>query len=155
MTTTYSENWTYYDVDGLTLADVAAAISHLPEAGSCQWHPIYSYTTDADGKVDSFTVTCPYTITMPNWTGRSSASAEAQAEWDRWYEALERHERGHIDDTAWMFDNMEDTMIGMTPSEADGQFGKFVYDAQRASDQYDAETNHGLNYGTVMDTSIE
>ena len=154
MTTTFSENWTNYDVSGQTLADVAAAISHLPEAGTCAWHASYTYTTDTDGKIDSFPVTCPYTITMPNWTDKASASTEAQAEWDRWYAALEKHERGHIDATAWMFDNMDDTMIGLTPTDAEGQFGKFVYDAQQASDRYDTDTNHGLNEGTVMDTSI-
>ena len=154
MTTTYSENWNYYDVAGPTLADVASAIAHLPEAGTCAWQPTYTYTTDSDGKVDSFPVTCPYAITMPNWTDKSSASPEAQAEWDRWYAALEKHERGHIDATSWMFDNMDESMIGLTPTEAEGQFGKFVYDAQQASDRYDAETNHGLNEGTVMDTSI-
>jgi predicted secreted Zn-dependent protease len=157
MSTTYSENWVYYDVSGATLADVAASISHLPEAGRCEWHPTYTYTTDEHGKVDSFTVDCPYTITMPNWTDKYSASPEAQAEWDRWYEALERHERGHVEATAWIFDNMDDPdvgVIGMTPADAQGQFGKFVYDAQQASDRYDDETNHGLNDGTVMDTSI-
>jgi predicted secreted Zn-dependent protease len=154
MATTYSENWTHYDVSGPTLADVAAAISHLPEAGTCAWHPSYTYTTDADGKIDSFPVTCPYTITMPNWTDKANASTAAQSEWDRWYAALETHERGHIEATAWIFDNMDDTMIGLTPTDAQGQFGKFEYDAQQASDRYDAETNHGLNEGTVMDTSI-
>jgi len=154
MTTTFSDNWNHYDVSGQTLADVAAAISHLPEAGTCAWHASYTYTTDADGKIDSFPVTCPYTITMPNWTDKNSASQEAQAEWDRWYAALEKHERGHIEATAWIFDNMDDTMIGLTPTEAEGQFGKFVYDAQQASDRYDTDTNHGLNEGTVMDTSI-
>ena len=154
MTTTFSDTWSHYDVSGATLADVAAAISHLPEAGSCSWNATYSYTTDADGKIDSFPVTCPYTITMPNWVDKASASPEAQAEWDRWYEALEKHERGHIEATAWIFDNMDDTMLGLTPSEAEGQFGKFVYDAQQASDRYDVDTNHGLNEGTVMDTSI-
>jgi predicted secreted Zn-dependent protease len=154
MSTTFSESWTSYDVSGATLADVAAAISHLPEAGSCAWHPTYSYTTDADGRVDSFPVECPYTITMPNWTDRHGASPEAQAEWDRWYAALERHERGHVDATAWIFDDMDGTMIGLSPSEAAGQFDKFVYDAQQASDRYDADTNHGLNDGTVMDISI-
>lgn len=154
MTTTFSEHWSHYDVSGATLADVAAAISHLPEAGSCSWNASYSYTTDADGKVDSFPVTCPYTISMPNWVDKANASAEAQAEWDRWYAALEKHERGHIEATAWIFDNMDDTMLGLTPNEAQGQFDKFVYDAQQASDRYDDETNHGLNDGTVMDTSI-
>ena len=154
MATTFSEQWHSYDVSGATLADVAAAISHLPEAGTCEWHPTYSYTTDEHGRVDSFTVTCPYTITMPNWVDKSSASWEAQAEWDRWYAALEQHERGHIDATAWMFDNLDESLLGLSPTEAEGQFGKFAYDAQRASDQYDDETNHGLNYGTVMDVSI-
>jgi hypothetical protein len=49
---------------------------------------------------------------------------------------------------------MDDTMIGLTPAEAQGQFDKFVYDAQQASDRYDADANHGLNEGTVMDRSI-
>jgi predicted secreted Zn-dependent protease len=154
VTTTYSTSWTTYDVSGATLADVGAAISHRTEAGSCTWNPTYTTTVDADGKVDSFTVTCPYTIEMPNWTDKSGASPEAQAEWDRWYAALQTHEQGHYEATAWVFDNMDDTMLGLTPDEATGQFGKFVYDAQQCSDRYDTDTNHGLNYGTVMDTSI-
>lgn len=86
--------------------------------------------------------------------GQGQRELGGPAEWDRWYTALEQHERGHIDATAWIFDNMDETMIGLTPSDAEGQFGKFVYDAQQASERYDAETNHGLNDGTVMDTSI-
>ena len=76
---------------------------------------------------------------------RHVAADATQAEWDRWYAALEQHERGHIDATAWIFDNMDDTMIGLTPTDAQGQFGKFVYDAQQASDRYDADTNHVWN----------
>jgi predicted secreted Zn-dependent protease len=153
VTTSYSENWTTYDVSGATLADVADAISHLPEAGSCTWHPTFSYTTGEDGKVDSFTVTCEYTYEMPVWTDKSSASPEAQAEWDRWYAALEEHEKGHYEATAWMFD-CEADLIGMDPAEAEAQFGKFVYDAQQASDRYDADTDHGRNTGTNMDVDI-
>lgn len=148
-----TESHTTYSVSGATLQDVADAISHLPEAGKCEWHPTYTYTTGADGKVDSFTVVVPYTIEMPVWSDYSSASAAAQAEWDRWHAALAAHEQGHIEATYWVFD-MEDSMIGLTPHEAGELFGKFTYDAQQCSDRYDAENNHGLLAGTVMDTSI-
>lgn len=145
---------TSYHVVGVTLRDVADAIAHLPEAGKATWRPQYSLESDAGGSVTNAVVQCSFEVQMPVWTGYRSASQAARDEWDRWWVALEAHERGHVEVATRAFDGIERQMVGLSVADAEAVFRAAEARAQAESDAYDASTNHGISAGTVIDTSI-
>lgn len=97
MTTTFGDvQWQTYAVAGATLQEVWDALSGLEEAGTAHWEPAYTTQIGEDGTITSAEVTVASSITVPEWSDSSSASPAAQAEWSRWWAALEAHEQGHI-----------------------------------------------------------
>lgn len=147
--------WTTYSVSGTTLADVVAAISHLPEAGQTTWPATFDYQADGNGAISSATVTVRRVINLPQWDGYSSAGSAAQAEWDRFSAALQAHETGHSDLVEQYLQGLDAQMVGHSASDAQQIFDTALQTLQAASDAYDQQTNHGQNDGTVVDTSVD
>ena len=143
--------WVSYTVSGTTLQDVVDAVSHLPEAGSAEWFPDYSYEADASGTVSDATVHVGWKITLPQWDGYDSATPTAQAEWDRFLAALEAHERGHLDLVDQQLRDLDTKMIGHSVHDAQQAFNTALAALQTASNTYDAGNDHGRNAGTVID----
>jgi hypothetical protein len=82
------------DYSGATLRDVYNAMPVEP--GRCEWIPGFSYDgVTARGFPERLTVTMRISIFMPRWLGRDQARDVERAEWDRFYNALLAHERGH------------------------------------------------------------
>lgn len=156
MTEFGAPQWTTYDVTGATLADVYAVLSQQDEAGETSWEPSYQASWDDNGVVTEVTVHCHLAVQMPNWVGYSSASPEAQAEWDRWYGALEEHEYGHLKIAEATFTDLEAEMLGKPRAEADAAFEAAKAKAKTDSDAYDASNGHGLTAtnSTVLDQNI-
>jgi predicted secreted Zn-dependent protease len=143
--------WVGYDVGGDTLADVVANISHLPEAGSAEWFPSFDYQADDSGNVTDATITMGWRITMPTWTGYDAATQSQKDEWDRFWAALETHERGHLELADQHFRALDQEIIGHPASEAQATFNRALSELQSASDSYDSGNDHGRNAGTVVD----
>jgi predicted secreted Zn-dependent protease len=147
--------WSTYSVSGQTLADVAAAIGHLPEAGQTTWPATFDYAADANGTITSATVTVRRLIHCPQWDGYSSASTAAQSERDRFSAALHAHETGHSDLVEQYLKYLDQHLVGQPATQAQTIFDNALHALQAASDAYDVQTNHGQNTGTVIDTSID
>ena len=47
------------------------------------------------------------------------------------------------------------TMVGKSRAEADARFTDAMEKLSTASEAYDAETDHGKQRGTIIDTSVE
>jgi predicted secreted Zn-dependent protease len=146
--------WPTYDVSGATLADAAAAIAHLPEAGQTEWWPTYNYQTDEHGHVSDVTLTIATRVTLPTWSGYQSASGAEQQEWDRFAAALLAHEQGHLDIVVSHFNGLDQHMIGVAHDHARAVFQQAQHNAQAASNAYDAQTSHGQHTGTIIDISV-
>jgi predicted secreted Zn-dependent protease len=156
MATQFGEvEWECYGVSGATLAEVAAAISHLPEAGSTEWFPRYEYETDEHGILTSATVTVGWRITLPHWDGYDAAGHAAQHEWHRFWTALEAHERGHLDIAEELFRDLEEHLVGKSAGRAQRVFDHAVHAVQTASDVYDRHNDHGRTEGTVIDVGVD
>lgn len=153
-TTFHSTDWSYYDVSGATIADAAAAIAHLPEAGSAEWHPEYHYQANEHGVITEVTVTVGTTVTLPNWTGYSSASSAEQAEWTRFIHALTAHEQGHLQLAVDHLTDIDQRMTGVSPDAAAHTWTSALGDLQRASDSYDSQNDHGRSAGTIIDLDV-
>lgn len=146
--------WVAYTASGETLADLVAAIQHLPEAGSAEWHPSYDYVADDQGVVTSAEVAVSWKITLPTWDGYGAASQAAKDEWDRFAAALETHELGHLDLVERALTDLDQQMVGRPATELETFFNTTKDALQAASDAYDAQNNHGQNDGTVIDLNI-
>lgn len=152
MTMEYSDiEWVSYSVSGATLADVVAAVSAQPEAGSAEWHPDYSYEADDSGTVTDATVHIGWKITMPQWDGYDSATDSQKAEWDRFWSALETHERGHLDLVDQYLRDIDQQMIGQPVAAAQKVWSDALTSLQSGSDSYDSQNDHGRNQGTNID----
>jgi predicted secreted Zn-dependent protease len=146
--------WVSYDVAGTTLADAAAAIAHLPEAGQTEWWPHYDFQTDEHGHVTDVTLAVATRVTLPNWSGHQSASAAEQREWDRFAAALQAHEQGHLELVVSHLNGLDQQMLGVPHDHAQGIYHHAQQQLQAASDAYDQQTNHGQSTGTVIDLSV-
>lgn len=144
-----------YAVKAETLDEAAKIIDALTEAGKTEWNPKYKVSIDDKGVVTSAEVTVPLKITMPNWPKSSKLSKAAKAEWDRFYRALEEHEQGHVNLVRERMSGLGESMIGKTEPEAKEIFDNALAQLQGSSDNYDVETDHGRNQGTIIDTSIK
>lgn len=141
------------DVEGPTLADVAAVIADEPESATTEWFPRYSVDTAA-GTVSSATVTVDTKVTMPRWPGYTTASAAERREWDRFWAALHQHELGHVDLVKSQLCGIDAQLLGESADSA-RQIWDNALDALRsANEAYDLETDHGRAQGTVIDLNV-
>ena len=139
-----------YTISG-SLADVVATIEAQEEAGKTTWPCTYSVTPGDDGTIASATIECTINIEMPVWSGYSSAPPADQAEWDRFYAALEAHEQGHVDIVhAWLDNAAYAWLEGKPFDEAQSIFDSLMANVQYQSDQYDLGNNHGIDEGCTI-----
>lgn len=95
------------------------------------------------------------TITMPDWVDRDKADAKLVQKWDKYYDALLKHEMGHrqIAIDAANKIHLQLKNIGVFPSGkalaqvADKIANDGLEEARRIEKQYDIETNHGMRDG--------
>lgn len=138
-----------YDLQGTTLADVANEIALKDEAAETEWFPQYSSTITGQ-QLASAEVTVRMRITMPRWPGYESAPAADRSEWDRFFAALQMHEQGHVDLVFQYLSNIDDRLVGQSPTAASEAWDNILAALKSASDSYDRETNHGRTQGTII-----
>ena len=148
--TLHDVQWARQEVHGHTLAEVAQHIEQMDEAGRTEWHPTY-HATHWDGQtIATAQVDVHITVTMPHWAASSSAPVAEQAEWERFLEALQRHEQGHVDLAQTYLQNADTLIEGVDEHTATRQWQDNLDNLRAASDQYDAGNNHGENEGTII-----
>jgi predicted secreted Zn-dependent protease len=98
------------------------------------------------------------TMTLPAWTPPAWAAPELVASWRAYLEALELHERGHVDIAVAagrrMLDGLQ-ALPGFASADllqegARGVAERAIRAARRAELEYDAETRHGRTQGAVL-----
>jgi predicted secreted Zn-dependent protease len=149
-----STDWQYYDVGGSTLTDAASSIEHLPEAGTAEWFPQFSYEADEHGKVTSVSITVGTRVTLPDWSGYSGACQAEKDEWDRFRAALMAHENGHLELVTTHLSGLDQHMTGGSAQDAQSAFEHALNNLKSASQSYDSQTNHGRSTGTIIDVSV-
>jgi len=141
-----------YNIDG-SLADVVATLEAMQaanrEAAETTW-PCSLSADHEDGVITSATISCTLNITMPVWTGYSSATAEAKAQWDAFQTALEAHEQGHVDIAKTWLDNADQAFVGRSFEERQTYMDDLMNALQSQSDAYDTSTDHGINTGCTI-----
>lgn len=143
-----------YSVKGATLEEVSDAISGREEAGKVDWKPSYKCAEGDDGKLSSCTVTVPITMELPKWSPPSGASAAVKKEWERFEKCLRAHEDGHVDLVKEAFEGLAEKMLEGSKADAAKTFKQACDDLQKASDKYDADTDHGMKKGCTLDVNI-
>lgn len=142
-----------YSIESATLDDAAAEIQQRTEAGSTEWNPTMNVAVGDNGTVISATVDVSITMTMPHWPGAAKLNKIARAEWNRFVEALKKHEDGHVTLVREHLKGLGESLVGMSQVDADVAFQAALVDLQTASDAYDDGNDHGRNEGTIIDTS--
>lgn len=147
-----------YDVSG-TLRDVANAVAARTEAGSVKATPSSdtdTWTPDGgDEKIIAARVTVDQVVELPSWTDKSNATANQQAEWDRFHAAITTHEAGHVATDKTSFAGASSKMVGQTPSDGEAKLDAIAAQATTDNDTYDTTTKHGLTQGTGINPNID
>jgi hypothetical protein len=144
-----------YAVAATSLSDIASQLASRDEAGYCGWKEAWNYKTGPTGRITAVKVTVKLDIEMPAWTTPPSMLPKAKAEWERSYQALLAHERGHEKLVHDYFDGLATKILGKTAKQ-----GKQLFDGAKsglaaASKAYDGKTGNGTKTGTIIDTTIE
>jgi hypothetical protein len=156
---------TAIQVAGTTLADLATNLAALPEAGegggSLRADPV------AAGTSAGVTVTLHGNLVnkVTDWTGYSSASTAAKAEWDRVLTNLKRHEKRHMEIAIEAGNALAKALIGHKIGSSPNIAAKVTAAntaMQAEQDKLDskAESDHGRKVGHAfgdcnLDTSIK
>ncbi len=149
---------TTYAVSG-SLRTVANAIAARTEAGSVTTTPSSDTDTFApDGateKVTAARVTVDQAMELPDWTDKSKATANQQAEWDRFFAAITTHEHGHValDKTAYA--GVHAKMVGLSQKDADAKLDAAEGQAKTDNTTYDTNNGHGVKQGTGINPNID
>jgi predicted secreted Zn-dependent protease len=156
MTTWNQAGGDFAELWGNTLQELADEMNgwNLQEVGRCSWHPSLNLGWDDNHNVTSATLTVDIEVLVPAWGNLSQANDAVRTEWNRWSDALMTHEMGHYNLAYQYLDDYENSLIGMNKDAAWTDFERVKQDLQTASDNYDSSTNHGINQGTTLDTSI-
>jgi predicted secreted Zn-dependent protease len=143
-----------YTIEATTLQEVADQISQREEAGETTWNPQFTLAFGENGNATNVTVNVPISVTLPNWPGAAKLSRAAKAEWDRAFRVLKAHEERHVQLARNKLKDVAKSLVGKSQSEAETIFADAVAELQTSSDEYDANSDHGRNEGTNIDTSI-
>ncbi len=149
---------TTYAVSG-TLRDAANTVAARTEAGSVTTTP----SSDADvwtpdggnPQVIGARVTVDQVEELPTWADESQATANQQAEWNRFHGAITTHEAGHVSIDKTSYANAHSKMVGKSPESADKALDTVEATATTDNATYDTKTDHGLNQGTRINPNID
>lgn len=140
---------------GETLDDVVREMGKNPVGHThCSPDPKLDWDRKGKGKKVAgckITVTC--TVRLPQWANRDKRPESAQAEWDRFREAVDAHEQGHVEAVRPIYEGLCNAVKGKSMAEAGKIFNKATADAAAAERAHDAKTDHGRNTGSKLDGS--
>ena len=138
--------------------DVQAPGGHL---GHATWYVSYTYRSrSAPGggcAVESVATKLDLKVRLPRWSQPAGASSELTARWDRYMDALQVHENGHLQTGRDLESNFKRTASGISASDCsalDGalraSFDSLLRQATQRDKDYDAQTGHGATQGAVF-----
>jgi predicted secreted Zn-dependent protease len=162
------ESVEHYDISGSKAGQLKRAMKRLgPREGGRRyvaytaWILTWTYTFDereTECRFDSFDVRAAITTTLPRWEPGGDAPVELLERWERFIEALERHENGHARIALEAAASIDAAVSALGPRascdelerEADATARGKVERYRQRERRYDEETNHGRAQGTRL-----
>lgn len=127
-----------------SLEEVAELLEDRDEAGACDFELTGEYDQVArDGTPRGLRTHLQIMIEMPRWVGRDGATAAEQREWDRFYAALERHEREHELQVRRDAGAADRRLDRVRVSDFEARVAEEIAKIQRAGDAFDRRTDYG------------
>jgi len=149
---------TTYTVTG-SLRDAANTVGSRTEAGSVATAPspdTETWTPEGGAaQVIAARVTVNQVEELPTWADESQATANQQAEWNRFHAAITTHEAGHVAIDKTSYAGAHKNMVGKSPDAADKALDTVEAKATTDNDTYDTKTSHGLTQGTGINPNID
>lgn len=143
-----------YAVSG-SLADAANTIAARPEAGSETSTPSLDTETNEDTKrILAARVQVAQAVELPSWSDRAEGTPAQQAEWDRFSAAITTHENGHVAQDVTVWTGAHRKIVGKSEEDGNTTFDEIATASDKANDDYDAATAHGINQGTGIDPNV-
>ncbi|MFT4195259.1 DUF922 domain-containing protein [Ottowia sp.] len=146
-----------YSVPG---ADLAAAYAFIRARGPggywamARWNPSYTYQYARNGdtcRITAAEIKLVGHILMPEWRGKSGASATDQAKWNLMHAKLLRHEQGHIQYGREFSILLRERLAGMgfvpcteLAGRARSIYDKLLTNLRERDRDYDRRTEHGV-----------
>jgi predicted secreted Zn-dependent protease len=149
---TYEPVYKTHEYHGHTLEQVAHHIEQQAEAGLTHWVTRWHVMErNHDHTIARAEVEVWLEITLPHWAEYASATPAEQAEWDRFLQALQAHEDGHVEIVRQYTENADVMLEGLNDHDA-AKAWKDNQDAlNHATAHYDAGNDHGRNAGTTIE----
>ena len=141
------------EFDGETLEDVVDQIKARDTVGEleCATQLFLDDATEDNAPVTRCKVVAQCVRTLPTWTNRNKRPAAAQKEWDRFRDAVRKHEDGHTAVSKPHFDGVCKAARGKTHAQAEALFEEAKKKAREANDAHDTKTDHGKKTGSMLD----
>jgi predicted secreted Zn-dependent protease len=157
----------YYDIDGATLAELKAEITRkgptdkfgVRRDAFAAWHMTWRWPRGSAGEplYGDTTVNCTGTVTLPRWEPPADSDPSVRSEWQRYIEAMMRHERRHL---AHCFAERKNVRAALerahredpdlTTEEANRIVRQILKQIHAKDRAYDTATDHGRNEGVRL-----
>jgi predicted secreted Zn-dependent protease len=156
----------YYDIEGGSWADLAAALRERgPRAhgrqffGLTEWEMSVEYRPVADGAgcaVDDLTIEVSVKTHLPRWSRAAAAPTPLRRAWNRFVAALGQHEQGHrvlaeraAETASRRLRAASAPTCDRLDAEARREVATVMQEYERRQLAYDVETGHGRTQGAV------
>jgi predicted secreted Zn-dependent protease len=147
----------YYDIYGSSVKELRREMHAKHPSGfdgfngdaTTKWSIRWTWKGYGTNQCDlsSAKVTYSIQVIMPRWTPPENANPELVARWNKYIQALNEHEKGHVDYVIAHYQSVREAILGAICSTADAA-AKAALDPIRQHDvEYDAETKHGATQG--------
>ena len=164
-----SETVRKYRINGQTAQELRLEMNRKGPAGAggrrfdahTAWWVDWNYRwweNPAECRLTAVTTRVRVSFTLPQWDQYDRGSPELQQRWDRYFEALYAHEKGHRDFGLRAARDIEQVIWGIGRRGTCAQLEKDANAAAQATldhyilleKQYDIETEHGAASGAVF-----
>ena len=158
----------YYTVTGTDLREIHQSFRQARpwrktagHDGFTVWNVSWRFNSSYNGSIcrlTTFSTTTTVTITLPRWATPTNASDVAKAEWDRYIQALGKHEYGHAqyalaaaaETQRRIKEVSEDASCENLKQRANSLCNGIIEKYKRLDVAYDQKTDHGRNDGARL-----
>lgn len=149
-----------YTVSAATLQGAADEIGLREWAGLTEWSTGFTANANGAGSVTSANVRVTLSKQMPTWSNKANRPLAERTEWDRFWNALNFHENGHVGivreeaSTGRGFTGAHRLLENHPSSDAQSTMDTLSSSVGDANVAYDATTQHGLTQQTPFGTTV-
>ncbi len=159
----------YYYIGGTSATVLAAQLDQTGPAdtdgkryaGKTRWDVQWQFNHHQEGEtcgLKDIAIAVGVAQTMPKWRGEDKGGAALKARWQKFLEALKRHEDGHKENGMKAGAEIEKALLAIRPAsncedldKAANAAGEQVVEKYRKLDaEYDRSTDHGRKQGATL-----